>query len=331
MLKIGNLIINSRVILAPMSGVTDGPFRFFVKKFAPNCLTFSEMIASDATIRDIKHTMQRCSINESEKDTIGVQLAGYDPQIMAEAAKIVESKGAKIIDINFGCPVKKIVNNYSGSALMKDEDRVKRIINAVVNAVNVPVTIKTRMGWDYSNLNAINIARIAEEEGAQMVTIHGRTRSQMFNGNANWNFVESIKNGVKIPVIVNGDIKTYDNALEALNASKSDGVMMGRGSYGKPWLIGQIDHFLKTGEKLPDPDENTKKQLIFDHCEKIIQYYGDKVGSGFLKKHLTWYSHGNEGASSFRGRINMLDSSTEIMKIMNEFLSDKNEKISVVC
>ncbi len=325
MLKIGNLTINSKVILAPMSGVTDGPFRFFVKKFCQSCLTFSEMIASDAAIRDIQHTMKRCSINESEIDTMGVQLAGYDPQIMAEAAKIAEARGAKIIDINFGCPVKKIVNNYSGSALMKDEDRVKKIINAVANAVNIPVTIKTRMGWDCSNLNAINIARIAENEGAQMVTIHGRTRSQMFNGQANWSFVESIKNGVKIPVIVNGDIKTFDDAINALELSKADGVMVGRGTYGKPWLIGQIDHFLKTGEKLPDIHGDAKKQLIFDHCERIIEYYGDTIGSGFLKKHLTWYSRGDENAASFRGRINMLDSASEIMQIMNEFVNSKSQ------
>ena len=325
MLKIGNLTINSRVILAPMSGVTDGPFRFLVKKFCPNCLTFSEMIASDAAIRDIQHTMKRCSINESEIDTMGVQLAGYDPQIMAEAAKIAEARGAKIIDINFGCPVKKIVNNYSGSALMKDEDRVKKIINAVVNAVKVPVTIKTRMGWDCSNLNAINIARIAENEGAQMVTIHGRTRSQMFNGQANWGFVESIKNGVKIPVIVNGDIKTFDDAIHAMELSKADGVMIGRGTYGKPWLIGQIDHFLKTSEKLPDIQGDEKKQLIFDHCERIIEYYGDVIGSGFLKKHLTWYSRGDDHAASFRGKINMLDSASEMMQIMSEFVNSKSQ------
>ncbi len=321
MLRIGDIIINSKVILAPMSGVTDGPFRFLVKKFCPDCLTFSEMIASDAAIRDIKSTMQRCSINDSEKGTIGIQIAGYDPDIIAEAAKIAEQRGARIIDINFGCPVKKIVNNYSGSALMKDEDRIKRIIAATVNAVSVPVTIKTRMGWDFNNLNAANIAKIAEGEGAQMVTIHGRTRSQMFNDRANWAFVRTVKDAVKIPVVVNGDIKNQDDAVNALELSGADGVMIGRGAYGKPWLIAQIDHFLKTGALIDEPDDDAKKNTIFEHCKMIVDYYGEKIASGFLKKHLSWYAHGHFGAAAFRGRINMLDSSSEIMKILEEFVN----------
>lgn len=319
MLTIGNAVTHSNLILAPMSGVTDGPFRYLVKRFCPEVLTFSEMIASDAAIRDIEDTIRRAKINDNEKDLCGIQIAGYDPQIVAKAAKIAENSGAKIVDLNFGCPVKKIVNNYSGSALMKDEDRTREIIRATVNAVSIPVTIKTRMGWDCTNLNAPNIAKIAEEEGAKMVTIHGRTRSQMFTGQANWCFVKNVVQSVKIPVIVNGDIKDGASAEKALELSGASGAMIGRATYGKPWLIQQIFHFLKNKTVIEDPSSKEKHEIISEHCELIIQHYGDEMAHGFLKKHLSWYSNGCRDAAIFRSNINRLNSSSEIMKCVEVF------------
>ena len=323
MLSIGNLTTKSSLILAPMSGVTDAPFRYLVKKFCPEVLTFSEMIASDAAIREIEDTILRSKINDNERELCGIQIAGYDPQIVAKAAKIAENAGAKIVDLNFGCPVKKIVNNYSGSALMKDEERTRQIIRATVNAVSVPVTIKTRMGWDCTNLNAPNIAKIAEEEGAQMVTIHGRTRSQMFSGQANWSFVKNVVDTVKIPVIVNGDIKNGQDTLEAIKLSGASGAMIGRGAYGKPWLLKQIFHFLKNGTIIEEPTSEEKHAIISEHCELIIKHYGDEIASGFLKKHLSWYSNGSKDAAIFRGSINALNSSLEIMQCVENFSFEK--------
>lgn len=319
MLSIGNIIAKSNIILAPMSGVTDAPFRYLVKKFCPEALTFSEMMASDATIRDIKNNARRGKINENERELCGIQIAGYDPKIVAQAAKIIERSGAKIIDLNFGCPVKKIVNNYSGSALMKDLERMGDIISATVEAVSVPVTIKTRMGWDMTNLNAPEVAKLAEERGAKMVTIHGRTRSQMFNGDANWEFVQNVVNAVKIPVIVNGDIKNGPDAKNALKLSGAAGVMIGRASYGKPWLLKQIFHFLKDGTIIEDPTSEEKRTIVLEHCDLILQHYGDHVSHGLLKRHLAWYSSGCKDVAIFRGLINNLDSSHQIIKCAEQF------------
>ena len=323
MLKIGNLATKSNIILAPMSGVTDAPFRYLVKKFCPEVLTLSEMIASDAAIRDIEDTVRRAKINDIEKELCGIQIAGYDPEIIARAAKIAENQGAKIIDLNFGCPVKKIVNNYSGSALMKDECRAREIVRAAVNAVSVPITVKTRMGWDFNNLNAPTMAKIAEEEGAQMVTIHGRTRSQLFNGQANWEFIQNVVNAVKIPVIANGDIKNGEDAKKALNLSGAAGIMVGRATYGKPWLIKQIYHYLNDGIIIPDPTSEEKKQIILEHCELIVQHYGDEIAPGFLKKHLSWYSNGCRDAALFRSAINKLNNVKELIDVVENFHFEK--------
>ena len=319
MLKIGNLTTQSNIKLEPMSGVTDATFRYIVKRLCPEVLTFSEMIASDAAIRNIEDTIKRSVLNDNEKDLCGIQIAGYDPQIVALAAKIAEDRGAKIIDLNFGCPVKKIVNNYSGSALMKDEERLGKIISATVKSVNVPVTIKTRMGWDFNNLNAPNIAKIAENEGAKMITIHGRTRSQMFNGNADWAFINQVVKSVNIPVISNGDIKNGYDAENALKLSGASGVMIGRATYGKPWLLKQIHSYLTKNKILPEPSDKEKQQIIEEHCELIIQHYGIEIASGLLKKHLSWYSSGCKNSAQFRTLINRSTDSKEILELAKNF------------
>jgi tRNA-dihydrouridine synthase B len=326
-LNIGGLLTKSNIILAPMSGVTDAPFRYLVKKFCPDAITFSEMIASDAAIREIKDAIRRIKINDNEKDLCGIQIAGYNSEVIAEAARIAEDSGAKIVDLNFGCPVKKIVNNYSGSALMKDEARVREIVRATVKAVKVPVTVKTRLGWDLNSFNAPEIARIAEEEGAKMITIHGRTRSQMFNGNANWEAVQNVVNAVKIPVIVNGDIKNHKDAIEALRLSGANGVMIGRATYGKPWLIAKILDAMRGNIQNEDNHYNISQEekinTIFEHCELIIEHYGDEIATGFLKKHLSWYISGYKDAATFRGKINRLNSSNEIVEVVKDFFANQ--------
>jgi tRNA-dihydrouridine synthase B len=263
MIEIGKIKILGNALLAPMSGVTDLPFRRLVKSFgAP--LVISEMIASRAMILQTKESLKKC-----EKDhyqyPMSVQLAGCEPEIMAEAAKLNEDLGADIIDINFGCPVKKVVNSFAGSALMKDEDLATRIMEAVVNAVKIPVTMKMRLGWNYENLNAPSLAKKAQDVGIKMLTIHGRTRCQMYNGKANWQAISKVKDAVSIPVIANGDIKNYDDAKTALELSKADGVMIGRACYGKPWLISQINDQLSGKTPHASPDLQTHLKSVLSH------------------------------------------------------------------
>ncbi|WP_410510735.1 tRNA dihydrouridine synthase DusB [Anaplasma centrale] len=302
------------VILAPMSGVTDMPFRSIVGELGAGLLV-SEMIASRAMIIKTRQSLQKSDVGANTS----VQLAGCVPEIMAEAAKINQDMGAMSIDINFGCPVKKIVDGHAGSALMKDEAKAAKIMESVVNAVTIPVTVKMRMGWSPTDLNAPRLAKIAEDAGIRMVTVHGRTRSQMFSGTADWKFIKCVKDCVKIPVIANGDIRTFQDITDALNLSGADGVMIGRGAYGKPWLIKQALHFIKTREALPEPSADEKLNIVLRHYDSAIDYYGKDIGVKILRKHLGWYSASNAGSACFRAQVNTMSDPVAIRERLLEF------------
>lgn len=319
-IQIGHIKLEDNVLLAPMSGVTDLPFRKLVKKFGAS-LVISEMIASRAMIIQTKDSLKKCQKDDGHYP-MSVQLAGCDPEVMAQAAKLNEDLGADIIDINFGCPVKKVVNGFAGSALMKDEALATKIMEAVVKAVKIPVTMKMRLGWNTQNLNSPKLAKIAQDVGIKMLTVHGRTRCQMYNGEANWQLIRNVKEAVNIPVIANGDIKNTQDAKKAMELSGANGVMIGRACYGRPWLINQISQELKgkTITSLPTIEE--QKNIVLNHFEEMIDHYGQKVAVPLARKHIGWYSSGLKSSAEFRAKINTLQDVDVIKSEINRFYDE---------
>jgi len=316
-INIGPITVEDPVLLSPMAGVTDLPFRRLVKRFGAGLVT-SEMIASQAMIRDHKRT-HKMAAAESDEYLMSVQLAGCDPQMMATAAKMNEDKGVQIIDINMGCPAKKIVNGYAGSALMQDLSEAGKILKATVEAVDIPVTLKMRTGWDITNRNAPELAKIAEDMGIKMITVHGRTRNQMYKGVSDWAFIREVKESVALPVIANGDIIDCETALEALKQSGADGVMIGRGSYGRPWFLGQVIHYLKTGEILQSPDLLTIKNIMVEHYLAMLEYYGEDAGKKIARKHISWYTKGLQDSAAFRQVVNKIADTKEVLTTIDTF------------
>ena len=330
-MQIGNHILKNNLVVAPMAGVTDRPFRQLCKKLGAG-LAVSEMVTSNSLLYGSEKTRRRAN-HEGEVDPISVQIAGSDPQMMAEAARYNVDNGAQIIDINMGCPAKKICNVMAGSALLKDEPLVSLILKAVVAAVNVPVTLKIRTGWDKNNRNAITIAKIAEDIGVQALAMHGRTRACLYMGDAEYDTIAAVKQAIGIPLIANGDITTPEKAKHVLDYTGADAVMIGRAAQGRPWIFREIEYFLKTGTHLLPPTVEEIHTVMLEHINDLYGFYGDIAGMRVARKHISWYTKGLAGSANFRHNMNTLQTIDLQQQAINDFFAElktKNERLVYV-
>jgi tRNA-dihydrouridine synthase B len=319
-MHIGPYQLNNKLILAPMAGVTDLPFRQLCKQLGAG-MAVSEMVSSNSLLWGSKKTRRRAS-HDGEIEPRSVQIAGADPLMMADAARYNADRGAQIIDINMGCPAKKVCNVMAGSALLQDESLVERILNAVVKAVDIPVTLKIRTGWDSEHKNAPLIGRIAEQAGIQALAIHGRTRADQYTGDAEYDTIAEVKAGLSIPVIANGDISTAEKARYVLQHTGADAVMIGRAAQGRPWIFREIDHYLKTGEKLPEPSAEEVRDILIGHLKNLYAFYGEHTGVRVARKHISWYSKGQAHGAAFRQAVNRVDTIDEQLNMTFEFFEN---------
>lgn len=319
-MQIGPHILKNNLIVAPMAGVTDRPFRQLCKSMGAG-MAVSEMVSSNSLLWGSEKTRRRAD-HAGEVDPISVQIAGADPAMMAEAARYNVAQGAQIIDINMGCPAKKICNVMAGSALLQNESLVGRILDAVVGAVDVPVTLKIRTGWDTQNRNALAVARIAENAGVQALAIHGRTRACAYTGNAEYDTIAAVKAMVKIPIIANGDITTPEKVRQVLAYTGADAVMIGRAAQGRPWIFREISHYLATGKHLPLPEVSEIHHVLIKHLYDLYDFYGEYAGVRIARKHISWYTRGLVGSAVFRHAMNQLQTTEQQMAAVNEFFSE---------
>jgi tRNA-dihydrouridine synthase B len=318
-MQIGQHILKNKLIVAPMAGVTDRPFRQLCKRLGAG-MAVSEMITSNNALRESRKTRMRAD-HEGEVDPVSVQIAGADPAMMADAARCNVDRGAQIIDINMGCPAKKVCNTAAGSALLRDEPLVGRILDAVVGAVDVPVTLKIRTGWSRNGRNAIRVAELAQSAGIRALAVHGRTREDAYNGEAEYETIAEVKSRVSIPVIANGDIDSPRKARRVLEYTGADAVMIGRAAQGRPWIFREIEHFLETGRELPDPDIAEMRVVLVQHLHDLHAFYGDYAGVRIARKHIGWYTRSLYGAADFRHNMNKLESAQAQLDAIHGFFA----------
>jgi len=326
-MRIGPYTLANNLILAPMAGVTDRPFRQLCKELGAG-LAVSEMVSANSLLWGSRKTQRRID-HAGETEPCSVQIAGADPQMMADAARYNVDHGAQIIDINMGCPAKKVCNAMAGSALLRDEDLVARILEAVVNAVPVPVTLKIRTGWDPSQRNGTTIARIAEQAGIQALAVHGRTRACGFGGEAEYDTIAAIKSAITIPVIANGDISTPEKAEQVLRHTGADAIMIGRAAQGRPWLFRMIRHYLDTGTTPAEPSLPERRNIFLGHLQRLYEFYGEQHGVLVARKHIAWYSKGQTGGASFRQAVNRATTVTEQLQQVRAFLDAVEEGVAL--
>ena len=319
-MRIGPYQLKNNLVVAPMAGVTDRPFRQLCKRMGAG-MAVSEMVSSNSLLWGSEKTRRRAN-HEGEVDPISVQIAGADPAMMAEAAKYNVDQGAQIIDINMGCPAKKVCNVMAGSALLQNEPLVKRIVEAVVNAVKVPVTLKIRTGWDRHNKNAVCVARLAADAGIQLLAVHGRTRACGYSGNAEYDTIAAVKSAVSIPVVANGDITTPEQAKHVLAYTGADAVMIGRAAQGRPWIFREIEHYLQTGGHLPPPEVEEIHRVLVAHLHDLYAFYGEHTGMRVARKHISWYTKGLTGSAAFRHAMNQLQTCVEQLAAVDEFFGE---------